>query len=248
MDRAFVSDMFVLTGAPGTGKSAILNRLRHEVRCVDEPAREILAEQRASGALGTWDQDRMLFVDLLLQRSIERYDDAAGSGERVLFDRGIPDCVVYAMLAGADPTPSLAAARSFRYDARVLFLEPWSAIYEKESKLQHELLLEQGKPLLFGPADDRKAVVMEGVTPKVVPAKGLSESLLWVHDEKNVNAAKLLADLFAPDFPIPIGVLSAVDAPVYEDLILQQEQKAISERGSGDIAKLLTSGDTWKIS
>src|SRR5258705_281871 len=30
--------------------------------------------------------------------------------------------------------------------------------------------------------------------------------------------------------------------------ILQQEQKAISERGPGDIAKLLTSGDTWKIS
>jgi hypothetical protein len=43
-------------------------------------------------------------------------------------------------------------------------------------------------------------------------------------------------------------VLSAVDAPVYEDLMLEQEQKAISERGPGDIAKLLTSGDTWKIS
>jgi hypothetical protein len=35
---------------------------------------------------------------------------------------------------------------------------------------------------------------------------------------------------------------------VYEDLMLEQEQKAISERGPGDIAKLLMSGDTWKIS
>jgi hypothetical protein len=43
-------------------------------------------------------------------------------------------------------------------------------------------------------------------------------------------------------------VLSAVDAPVYEDIMLEQEQKAISDRGPGDIAKLLTSGDTWKIS
>jgi len=43
-------------------------------------------------------------------------------------------------------------------------------------------------------------------------------------------------------------VLTAFDAPVYEDLILEQEQKAISDRGPGDIAKLLTSGDTWKIS
>ena len=39
------------------------------------------------------------------------------------------------------------------------------------------------------------------------PAKSVPESALWVHDEKSVNAAKLLADLFAPDFPVPIGVL-----------------------------------------
>jgi 2-oxoglutarate ferredoxin oxidoreductase subunit beta len=88
---------------------------------------------------------------------------------------------------------------------------------------------------------------MQGLTPTVVPAKDVPESALWIHDEKNVNAAKLVADLFAPEFPIPIGVLSDIDGPVYEDLILDQEQRAISERGPGDIAKLLTSGDTWKI-
>ncbi len=124
----------------------------------------------------------------------------------------------------------------------------WNVIYDKESKLQYELRLEPGKPLLFGPPDDRRAVIMDGVVPKVVKAKEVQASALWVHDEKNVNAAKLLADLFAPDFPIPVGVLAAIDAPVYEDLVLQQEQKALSDRGPGDIAKLLTSGDTWKIS
>jgi len=123
----------------------------------------------------------------------------------------------------------------------------WKALYDKESKLEYELRLEHGKPLLFGPPQDRKALVMNGLTPTVVAAKDVAESALWIHDEKNLNAAKLVADLFAPDFPIPIGVLSAIDAPVYEDLILDQEQRAISDRGPGDIAKLLTSGDTWKI-
>ena len=56
-----------------------------------------------------------------------------------------------------------------------------------------------------------------------------------------------LADLFAPSFPVPIGVLEDIEAPIYEDVMLQQEQRAISERGPGSIAKLLTSGDTWKI-
>src|SRR5213594_2243709 len=124
----------------------------------------------------------------------------------------------------------------------------WNVMYDKEQKLQYELRLEHGKPLLFGPQDDRRAVIMDGVRPKVVTAKDVPASALWVHDESNVNAAKLLADLFAPDFPVPIGVLAAVAGPVYEEIMLDQEQKAISERGPGDIAKLLTSGDTWRIS
>ncbi|MBI1847726.1 MAG: 2-oxoacid:ferredoxin oxidoreductase subunit beta [Candidatus Rokubacteria bacterium] len=123
----------------------------------------------------------------------------------------------------------------------------WNVVYDKESKAAHELRLEHGKPLLFGPVDDRHALVMEGAQPKVVRAKDVPESALWVHDETKVNAAKLLADLWTPDYPIPTGVLTAIEAPVYEDIVLEQEQRAISERGPGDIAKLLTSGDTWKI-
>jgi predicted ATPase len=132
--RASGSRLFVLTGAPGTGKTAILDRLRRDVRCVDEPAREIIAEQRASGGRGTWDRDPSLFVDLLLRRSIEKYEAARGSGETVLFDRGIPDCVVYAVRAGADPTSGLAAVEAFRYERHVLFLEPWQDIYTTDDE------------------------------------------------------------------------------------------------------------------
>jgi 2-oxoglutarate/2-oxoacid ferredoxin oxidoreductase subunit beta len=123
----------------------------------------------------------------------------------------------------------------------------WNVMYDKESKVLHELRLEHGKPLIFGTPDARKAVIMDGVIPKVVDAKSVPESALWIHDEQNVNAAKLLADLFTPNFPVPVGVFEAIDAPIYEDVMLQQEQRAISERGPGSIAKLLTSGDTWKI-
>ena len=123
----------------------------------------------------------------------------------------------------------------------------WNVVYEKESKVQHELRLVNGKPLLFGPPDDRKAVVMRGVQPTVVKASEVPESDLWVHDESSVNAARLLADLFSPDFPVPTGVLVDIEAPIYENTMIEQEQRAISERGPGDITKLLTSGDTWKI-
>jgi len=123
----------------------------------------------------------------------------------------------------------------------------WKVLYDKESKVMYELRLQHGKPLLFGPPDARRAVVMEGVIPKVVDPASVPESALWIHDEKNVNAAKLLADLFAPEFPVPVGVLQDIDAPVYEDVLIEQERRALSDRGPGDIAKLLTSGDTWRI-
>jgi 2-oxoglutarate ferredoxin oxidoreductase subunit beta len=123
----------------------------------------------------------------------------------------------------------------------------WNVLYDKETKVAAELRLQPDKPLLFGAPDDRRALIMDGVRPKVVRAADVPAGASWVHDETNLNAAKLLADLFAPEFPIPTGVLAAVDAPVYEEVLLQQEQRAISERGPGDIAKLLTSGDTWKI-
>jgi len=101
---------------------------------VDEPAREVLEEQRATGGSGTWDQDPSLFVLLLLQRSIEKFEAARRSRETVIFDRGIPDCAVYAVRAGTDPAPSLSAASTFRYHPHVLFLEPWSEIYETDDE------------------------------------------------------------------------------------------------------------------
>ena len=56
-----------------------------------------------------------------------------------------------------------------------------------------------------------------------------------------------LADMGLPDFPIPTGVFSAVQAPVYEDMVLEQERAAIEQRGRGSIDALLKSGDTWTI-
>ena len=127
-------NLFILTGAPGSGKTAILNRLIGEFDCVDEPAREVLAEQRATGGRGTWDEDSSLFVQLLLQRSIEKYETARRSGGTVVFDRGIPDCAVYSLQAGVDTTQVLDAIDVYRYQPHVFFLEPWRSIYQTDEE------------------------------------------------------------------------------------------------------------------
>ena len=94
-----------------------------------EPAREILEEQRSVGGAGTPDRDPSLFVDLLLQRSIDIHEAAKRWEGSVLFDRGVPDCIAYATLVGTDPTPSVLASEVYRYHTEVLVLEPWEEIY-----------------------------------------------------------------------------------------------------------------------
>src|SRR5918995_928118 len=134
LQEAPTSRLFILTGAPGSGKTAILTQLSGEFRCEDEPAREVLAEQRAGGGRGTWDQDKSLFVHLLLERSIRKYESARRTEQTVLFDRGIPDCVVYALRLGVDVAPSLKAIEWFRYEPDVLFLAPWPDIYKTDAE------------------------------------------------------------------------------------------------------------------
>ena len=123
------SHLHILTGAPGSGKTAILSLLRDRIRCVDEPAREVLAQQRSVQGDGIPERNPSRFVELLLQRSIENHVKASKKDSEVLFDRGIPDCIAYARYLGTDPAPSIDAAGKVRYHATALVTRPWAEIY-----------------------------------------------------------------------------------------------------------------------
>jgi 2-oxoglutarate ferredoxin oxidoreductase subunit beta len=116
-------------------------------------------------------------------------------------------------------------------------------------KTQFELKLEHGKPLVFGPPADQSGFVLEGLKPKVVKVKDVAPEKLWVHDEKDKRQGMLLSQLFAPEYPIPLGVLHVEEGQrSYEDVVIAQEEAALKEKGKGDISQLLNSGETWKVS
>jgi predicted ATPase len=127
-------ELWLLTGAPGSGKTAILHELRGSLRCVDEPARRVLAEQRALDGPGTPDRDPARFVDLLLEIAVADHERALLGGGPTLFDRGVPDCIAYASHLGVDPGPSVRASDRYRYHDEVLILEPWEEIYATDDE------------------------------------------------------------------------------------------------------------------
>jgi predicted ATPase len=170
--------LHILTGAPGSGKTAVLEGLGGRVHTVGEPAREVIAEQRSIGGAGTADQDPALFVALLLQRSIDKHRDALRSTALpVLFDRGVPDCVAYAAVLGVDPAESLAAARQHRYHAEVLILEPWEQIYATDD--ERTMSFEQTIPFHAALVD---AYQRAGYTLVSVPTGSVRDRVAFVGD------------------------------------------------------------------
>ena len=118
---------FVVTGAPGTGKSSVISLLGDRHATVSEPARELIAEHAAQTGEATLDGRPELFLTRLVQRSID--DFRSGSGATVVFfDRGLPDCVAYAAVLGMDREPLLEQANEFRYDSPVFIAPPWKEI------------------------------------------------------------------------------------------------------------------------
>jgi 2-oxoglutarate/2-oxoacid ferredoxin oxidoreductase subunit beta len=123
-------------------------------------------------------------------------------------------------------------------------------IKDKKTAAETRLLLEHGKPLLFG-NDNEKGIRMDPKTLRLdvvtVGENGVVEDDIVVHDETNKVLAHMLAELKSPDFPEPIGVLYCNPTDSYEaDVYTQREQVRLTGE-KADINALLRSGHTWTV-
>jgi 2-oxoglutarate ferredoxin oxidoreductase subunit beta len=129
----------------------------------------------------------------------------------------------------------------------------WGEVENRKTRADTTLLLENGKRLVFGSAGNLKGVVLDQGVPSLIDLADTddpAERGVVMHDDSHENTAYAyaLATLSRPDFPLPVGVIRDVAKPCYEDMLQDQVDAAIQQRGPGDLHALLHSGDTWEVS
>lgn len=119
----------------------------------------------------------------------------------------------------------------------------------KETRAEHTVMLEHGKPLIFGENMD-KGIILDGFTPRVVSLTDGRWSVndLIVHNEQDTTLAFILANMtYNPDVPRPMGVFLAVRKPTYDEKVTEQLEFYKSAPGAYDFEDLLKGDEYWEL-
>jgi 2-oxoglutarate/2-oxoacid ferredoxin oxidoreductase subunit beta len=118
----------------------------------------------------------------------------------------------------------------------------------KDTKQHNQIRLRQGEPIVFGPDAGRAVVASADGSMAIVPTEEAGDRVV-VHDatREDPTTAFALARLApSPNGPTPIGVFRDVVAPVYDDMVRDQVERARATKGP-DLRALLESGNVWDV-
>jgi 2-oxoglutarate ferredoxin oxidoreductase subunit beta len=110
----------------------------------------------------------------------------------------------------------------------------------------NRIYLEHDQPIRFG--EDGKKGVRQRRDGSVEVFEGAGEPL--VHDAhlEQPSLAFALSRLTQDSSgATPIGIFRDIEAPVYDELMSEQLERSVGERGEGDLEGLLESGETWVV-
>ena len=132
-----INRFFVITGATGSGKIALIQELeKRGYRCIEEVARQIIQEQmRTGGDAVPWDNIQR-FKELMLARFIKTYKLVLKeSHEITFFDRDILDLVAYDLLTHTTSSEKLLTAlQNLTFNNKIFIIPPWKEIYHTDTE------------------------------------------------------------------------------------------------------------------
>ena len=117
-------------------------------------------------------------------------------------------------------------------------------IASKEDRADRLIVLEDGKPMIFG-KERNKGLVLDGWNLKVVTIgeNGVREEDILIHDAQTVDYTlhQKLATMQGPDMPIAMGVIRAVPCESYDEAVQNQMEEVQSKSKIKSFDDLLNS-------
>lgn len=126
----------IITGGPGSGKTALINYLEKEgYPVMQEISRQVILEAQKEGIEQLFLENPILFSEKLLMGRLRQFKEADNYAGPILFyDRGIPDVTAYMDFLNTHyPENFSTSCLENRYD-KIFVLPPWEDIYQKDNE------------------------------------------------------------------------------------------------------------------
>jgi 2-oxoglutarate ferredoxin oxidoreductase subunit beta len=115
---------------------------------------------------------------------------------------------------------------------------------------ERQIFLKHGEPMIFGTQKDKGLVFDKGLLKVVtIGENGITREDILIHDvtEPNGYLHQQLIGMKLPEFPVAMGVIRAVKALVYDQMMEKQIAEVKSKAKIKTIDELLSSGNTWVV-
>jgi len=117
---------------------------------------------------------------------------------------------------------------------------------EKSVRDDRNIILEHGKPMIFGKNSDKGLRLKNSRFEVVEYNPNNPPEDIMIYDETNLSLALSISKLYWPDYPTPMGVIRRVKQPTFENQIYEQISKA-KEKFQPDLNRLIYSSDVWEV-
>ena len=124
-------------------------------------------------------------------------------------------------------------------------------ITNKEVKFDNQIILEDGKPMIFG-KESNKGLILNGFKIEIVKIgeNGVTKEDILIHNvsEKDPTLHGMLARMKPPLYPSALGVIRKVERTTFDEGVSNQIKKEKKDAKFNKVDELLNSGETWNIS
>jgi len=128
--------------------------------------------------------------------------------------------------------------------------ESHAEITGKDVREDNQLILEHGKPMIYGKERD-KGLILDKTRLKAVKIgeNGFGQEDILVHDATTADPSIhfMLAMMSLPEFPVAMGVIRSVESPTYEYLLYSQISSNKTKSPLKTMDDLLKSGNVFEV-